>query len=189
MIGVSVASQIDSIRAARRKNLEVYARAARLVSLSSTGFVARDPDGPDVTLEVLSLLASCRPDVAPEILREIVANDMEVDRLTLQLAGMLEPARPALPDGPDATPVPAAEPAADGYALRRAGRFFLSHWDVSDDPWTTDQDAADVAPYEWVEGMSRRYAMVYPADVLEIIPVSVVSRKVTLLPAGEGGGP
>ena len=76
---------LAAIGAARQRNIFVYARLASLGD-PVEGFVLRRPGGRDVTLEVLREALRAEPAKTRAALQEIIQNDLEVIRLTQELA-------------------------------------------------------------------------------------------------------
>lgn len=78
---------LEKLRLARQRNIAIYKRLAdALPEAKELGWRVRQPDEPDVTMEIVR--HSLRRSVAEtkEALREIVENDEEIMRLSKLLA-------------------------------------------------------------------------------------------------------
>ncbi len=78
---------LGEIGSARQRNISVFAEMAELVDAESVGFKAREPGARDVTLSLIGMSLEGAPEQARELLRQVIANDKEVTRLTEQLLG------------------------------------------------------------------------------------------------------
>lgn len=71
----------DELAAARRSNIEVFARMAELTDAAAVGFKPRDPDGLDVTLEIMRRAADEHPVEFATALAKVMSNDERVARI------------------------------------------------------------------------------------------------------------
>lgn len=86
------AALLARIGEARKRNVSVFADVARAfpVRAQQLGFVARDPEATDVTLEILrAMVTELPPARAATILQGIIENDQRVTRYAEQLMEVL----------------------------------------------------------------------------------------------------